>query len=131
MHPTGRLIIGGAALALLGACSSNDSNGNSNPPPTAITINLVSSPVPAFQPAVDTIAVGGTVTWQWDAGLHDVTSFSVAGSPTFTDVPDHTGPPPVPPQTVLAAAGTYHFFCSNHGTNLCSPGDMCGVIVAM
>ena len=91
MNRMGRMMIGGAALAVLAACSGGDSNGNSRPPPTAITINLVSSPLPAFQPAVDTIAAGGTVTWQWDAGLHDVTSFSVSGSPTFTDIPDNTG----------------------------------------
>ncbi len=127
MHMTGRFTIGWALLASL-ACSGGDSNGNSGPPPTAITINLVSSPLPAFQPAVDTIAVGGTVTWQWDAGLHDVTSFSVAGSPTFPDVPDHTGVQA--PQTTIGVAGTYHFFCSNHGTQACAPGDMCGVIVA-
>lgn len=130
MHMTGRFTIGWPLLASL-ACSGGDSNGNSGPPPTAITINLVSLPLPAFQPAVDTIAVGGTVTWQWDAGLHDVTSFSVAGSPTFTDIPDYTGPPPVPPQTILAAAGTYHFFCSNHATSMCLPGAMCGTIVAL
>jgi len=129
MRITGRFTIGGALLLAV-ACSGGDSTGNSGPPPTAITINLVSSPLPAFQPAVDTIAVGGTVTWQWDAGLHDVTSFSISGSPTFPDVPDYTGPPPTPPQTTLSAAGTYHFFCSNHATQACAPTDMCGVIVA-
>jgi plastocyanin len=128
MRITGRSTISGALLVVLAACSGNDSNGNSTPPPDAITINLVSSPLPAFQPAVDTIAAGGTVTWQWDAGTHDVTAFSVAGSPTFLDVPDHTGVQA--PQTIIGVAGTYHFFCSNHGTNLCPPGDMCGVIVA-
>jgi plastocyanin len=118
----------GVLLAALAACGGSDSNGNSHPPPNSITINLVSAPSPAFQPAVDTIAAGGTVTWQWDAGLHDVTSFSVAGSPTFPDVASHSGVQTQ--QTMLAVAGTYHFFCTNHASQACTAGDMCGVIVA-
>jgi plastocyanin len=128
MNGMGRITMGGAALALLAACGGSDSNGNSSPPPNAITINLVSTPAPAFQPAVDTIAAGGTVTWQWDMGMHDVTSFSVSGSPTFPDIASHTGVQTQ--QTVLPVAGTYHFFCTNHATQGCGAGMMCGVIVA-
>jgi plastocyanin len=127
MNRMGQISVGGAALALLAACGS-DSNGNSNPPPSAITINLVSTPTPAFQPAVDTIAAGGTVTWQWDMGMHDVTSYSMAGSPTFPDIASHTGVQTQ--QTILTVAGTYHFFCTSHATQACGPGAMCGVIVA-
>jgi plastocyanin len=123
-----RIVLSGLALCALAACG-DDSNGSTNPPPSAITINLVSSPAPAFDPAVDTIAIGGIVTWQWDAGTHDVTSFSVSGSPTFPDEASHTGVQA--PQTIMPVAGTYHFFCTNHGGITCSPGDMCGTIVAM
>ena len=128
MIRTRRLSIGGVVLAGLVACGGDGGTGNTNPPPNAITINLVSSPTPAFSPAVDTIAAGGTVTRQWDAGLHDVTSFSVSGSPTFPDVPSHTGVQA--PQTIIPVAGTYHFFCTNHATQACAAGAMCGVIVA-
>ena len=121
-----RPAIGGAVLVMLAACGG-DSTGNSAPPPDAITINLVSTPVPAFVPAVDTIAVGGTVTWQWDAGTHDV-EFPAGASPVFPEVPDHTGVQA--PQTVITAAGSYHFFCSWHATEACLPGAMCGTIVA-
>ena len=115
---------GAAALALMLGCGGSDSNGNSAPPPSAITIDLVSLPLPAFQPAVDTIAVGGTVTWQWDAGTHDVTAFSVAGSPTFPDVASHTGVQTQ--ETVLAAAGSYHFFCTNHARRPALPPTCAG-----
>lgn len=123
----GKVVTGGILLAVFTACG-DDSNGSPNPPPSAITINLVSSPAPAFSPVVDTIAVGGIVTWQWDAGTHDVTSFSLSGSPTFPDEASHTGVQA--PQTIMPVAGTYHFYCTNHGSILCPAGSMCGTIVA-
>jgi plastocyanin len=77
--------------------------------------------------AVDTVAVGGSVTWTWAAstsGTHNVTS---SGPPSFTGRPT-VMPPPLPePYTVtFAAPGTYNYYCTFHG----SPGSgMSGRIV--
>lgn len=64
--------------------------------------------------AVDTIAVGGTVTWTWAAlatNPHDVTS---SGSPSFTSSPTTTQPFTYGPIT-FPTAGTYIYYCTQHG----------------
>jgi plastocyanin len=77
--------------------------------------------------AVDTVAVGGSVTWTWAAstgGTHNITS---SGPPDFTGR-STVAPPPLPdPYTVVfAAPGTYNYYCTFHG----SPGSgMSGRIV--
>jgi plastocyanin len=68
-------------------------------------------------PAVDTVEVGGTVTWTWAptaSSPHNITS---AGSASFTGRGTVT-PPPVPdPYAVsFSAAGTYNYYCSIHGS---------------
>ena len=72
---------------------------------------------PTSNPAVDTVAVGGNVTWTWAASAgasHNITS---TGTPSFNGRGTVT-PPPVPdPHTVnFAAAGTYNYYCSIHGS---------------
>ena len=69
--------------------------------------------------AVDTVQVGGTVTWTWvpAAIVHSVDS---DGSPSFTDSPLQTGPNY---QFTFTAAGTYEYTCAAH------PGQMTGRIV--
>ena len=62
--------------------------------------------------AVDTIAVGGTVTWEWVSGTHSVQSQGapnfpssgnqVAGSYAFT----------------FASTGTYQYDCAIHGSSM-------------
>ncbi len=114
------------ALALVAACGGGGTTNPPNPPPSAVTISLIGTGAPAFSPAIDTLAVGGTVTWQWDAAQHDVTSY---GTPSFINIPGHTGVQA--PQTIFPNAGTYKFVCQNHGTNptpaTCS--GMCGTLV--
>ena len=64
-------------------------------------------------PAVDTVAVGGTVTWTWAptaTSPHDVTS---TGSPGFTGQPTLVQPPPF--SVTFSAAGTYDYYCTQHG----------------
>jgi len=119
--------LGGIVVALVAACGGNDGGtGNTNPPPMAVTINLNSTGGGAFQPAVDTLAVGGTATWQWDASTHDVTSYD---TPSFISIQSHTGVQA--PQTIFNNAGTYRYVCTNHGTNptptTCT--GMCGTLV--
>jgi plastocyanin len=61
--------------------------------------------------AVDTVAVGGTVTWSWVGGLHTVQS---TGSPSFTssNPPQSSGTYAV----TFSTAGTYVYDCAVHGT---------------
>jgi len=62
-------------------------------------------------PAVDTVAVGGTVTWTWSGvGLHSVES---TGSPSFTSsTTKSTGTY----QFTFNSAGTYTYDCVVHGS---------------
>ncbi len=70
--------------------------------------------------AVDTVAVGGTVTWTWLAGsaVHNVTS---TGSLTFTSSADQNSGTHA---FVFANAGTFTYVCTIHGA------PMQGTIVA-
>ena len=69
--------------------------------------------------AVDTVQVGGTVTWTWvpAAIVHSVDS---DGSPGFTDSPLQTGPSY---EFTFPTPGTYQYTCAAH------PGGMTGRIV--
>jgi plastocyanin len=75
-------------------------------------------------PAVDTVAVGGTVTWTWAPGTfapHDITS---TGSPGFSGRGSAIMPPPY--SHTFTALGTYNYYCTFHG----QPGSgMIGRIV--
>ena len=66
--------------------------------------------------AVDTVAVGGSVTWTWAASTGASHSVTSTGSPSFTSRGTVT-PPPVPdPYTVnFPTAGTYNYYCTVHG----------------
>ena len=61
-------------------------------------------------PAVDTIAVGGTVTWSFLGGNHNVQS---TGSPSFTSsVAPTSGNYPI----TFNSVGTYLYECFIHGS---------------
>ncbi len=60
-------------------------------------------------PAVDTVAVGGTVEWTWAAGSHGVESL---GSPSFPN--SSIGVPPFAYNVQFNTAGTYHYQCLVH-----------------
>jgi hypothetical protein len=61
--------------------------------------------------AVDTIAVGGTVTWTWTGSLpHSVQS---VGSPSFTSSSTMTGSGTY--AVMFSAPGTYQYDCAVHG----------------
>jgi plastocyanin len=91
------------------------------PPPTAVTVTVGSAIVfrsnrnNTANPAVDTIGVGGTVTWNHPGGSHNVFS---TGTPKFTS---SFGNGPI--GTVMGAsyhfqfnsAGTYQYECGIHG----------------
>lgn len=84
-------------------------------PPSAIGVTIADNSFRSVRnlginPAVDTLAAGGTVTWTWTGGVqHNVTS---TGSPTFANSTSKTtGTHAV----IFATPGTYTYECSIHG----------------
>ncbi|HEV7365393.1 MAG TPA: Ig-like domain-containing protein [Gemmatimonadales bacterium] len=68
-------------------------------------------------PAVDTVAINGTVTWTWaptEAFPHSVES---TGSPNFTSSAVQTGPGKTY-QFTFTAPGTYQYDCAIHGPQM-------------
>jgi plastocyanin len=62
-----------------------------------------------MNPAIDTIAVGGTITWTFGGQSHSVES---TGDPVFPSGPIQTGGTL---QRTFNAAGTYEYICILHG----------------
>lgn len=87
------------------------------PPPTTIGITVGNdffrSNRNSTSPAVDTVAVNGTVTWTWAAGAitHNVTS---AGPPSFTSSTSKAAP--ATHAFNFSTAGTYNYYCTIHGS---------------
>jgi len=89
------------------------------PPPSAIGVKVenfsfTSSRNSTSNPAVDTVAVGGTVTWTWTntgAVTHTVQS---TGTTHFASSGDITGNDQTY-QHVFGTAGTYTYNCAVHG----------------
>lgn len=77
-------------------------------------IVFTSSRNSSSNPAVDTIAVGGQVTWTWAAGSlsHSVQS---TGSPSFTSSAIQTSGTY---SFTFTAAGAYHYDCAVHGSGM-------------
>jgi plastocyanin len=107
------------------AMASGD-GGGPLPDPTEIAvtvadISFTSDRNGTTDPAVDTLAINGTVTWTWGpgAGSHSVRS---TGSPSFVSSLVKTGTGQSY-SLVFTEAGTYEYDCSIHG------GAMTGRIV--
>ena len=120
------LVLGAAGVALLAACGGSTSpygggGGGGGCTPTATKICTVGGS--QFSPATLTVPAGTTVTWQnGDAVAHTVTS--ATGSTDTYDMALATG-------TVshqFATAGTYNYYCKNHGANGTPPTGMHGTI---
>jgi len=118
-------VIGCLALASLAGCSGNTSTGlygggggggGGGGPVGAVTvgagIQFVSGHNGSQNPAVDTIPVGGTVTWTWTGslphGVHSTGSTSFTGSGIKTGSGTHA--------ITFTAPGTYQYDCAVHGT---------------
>jgi plastocyanin len=98
--------------------------GSEPPPPDpdeiAVTVannSFTSDRNGTIDPAVDTLAINGTVTWTWGsgAGTHTVRSNQTLGAPTFPE----SGPKSGSGQTysaVFTEAGTYTYDCAIHGS---------------
>ena len=115
-------IIGCLALAACGGNSSTglygsgDSGAGGGGPVGAVTIGsgirFASSHNGSQNPAVDTIPVGGTVTWTWTGslphGVHSTGSTSFTSSRIMTGSGMHA--------VTFTAPGTYQYDCAVHGT---------------
>jgi plastocyanin len=146
-----RLVSGMLATSLLASCGNNTPTGPSTggmtgggtpvgggntPPPSG------GSPAPATasvtlgdiffrsdhngtaNPAVDTVAVNGTVTWTWGSPVSMPHSVQSLGSPGFPSSAIMTGSGSTH-QATFAAVGTYQYDCAVHGRL------MTGMIVVM
>jgi plastocyanin len=121
----------GLALAgvVVAACFSEHSTPTTPTPPTTPTtpgtapataavdvgdIFFTSARNGSSDPAVDTVAVNGTVTWTWAAGETLAHSVRSTGSPSFTSSGILTGPGSTY-QFTFTAPGTYQYDCAVHG----------------
>jgi plastocyanin len=120
-----------ALLALAGfavaACFSEHSTPTTPTPPTspgppsgAAAVNVgdiffTSARNGSSDPAVDTVAVNGTVTWTWATGETLAHSVRSTGSSSFPSSGILTGPGNIY-QFTFTAPGTYQYDCAVHGT---------------
>ncbi len=119
------LAIGTAGVVLLAACGGSTSpyggGGGGGCTPTATKVCTVGGS--QFSPVTLTVTAGTTVTWQNGDGVaHTVTS--ATGSADTYDMGLVSGT--VTHQFVTA--GTYNFYCKNHGANGTPPTGMHGTI---
>jgi plastocyanin len=92
-------------------------NAQAQLPPSAITIQVQNN---FFSPQVDTVAVGGTVTWDWVGTGHNVTS-----DPSPGPLNSGTHDAPFSYQVMFPTPGTYDYECTQH------PPGMVGTIVVL
>jgi plastocyanin len=98
-----------------GSGGGGGGGGGGGNPAGAVTvgsgIQFTSRHNASMNPAVDTIAVGATVTWTWSGTLpHSVKS---VGTPSFASSGTLTGSGTY--AVTFATAGTYQYECAVHG----------------
>lgn len=121
------------ALAVLAGCSGSSPTGPSAPVVPPVVPPVVAPPAPltaaiavgniffksghngSANPAVDTVAVGGTVTWTWTNSGNVPHSVQSLGSPSFTSSAVQTGDGSTH-QVTFSTPGTYQYDCAVHGT---------------
>jgi plastocyanin len=139
------LASGMLATSLLAGCSDNNdptgpSNGGGNgggtsgggtgsPPPATASVTLgdiffESDQNGTRNPAVDTVAVNGTVTWTWGSSASMAHSVHSEGSPGFTSSSIMSGVGSTH-QATFTTPGSYQYDCAVHGQL------MTGTIVVM
>jgi len=106
-----RLILAAGLVAAQAGCDDDDDDdggtGVGGPPPQQVTITMSDF---AFTPRVDTVAVGGTVTWT-NAGAAPHTSTSTA-DPSLWDSGSLATGQSFP--RVFPAAGSFDYDCTIH-----------------
>jgi plastocyanin len=119
--------VGGlVAAGLLAGCGSDSSTtapntgnggGGGGGPVGSVTVGDIffkSGHNASSNPAVDTVATGGTVTWTWGTGESLPHSVQSLGSPSFTSSAIQTGSGSSYKVT-FPTAGTYQYDCAVHG----------------
>lgn len=104
---TAQAAVSGAAGSPL---SFTATAGNGGGAPLNATVVLRTAGGNRFDPSAVTIGTGGTVTWTWGDGIHDVTS---SGSPSFQSSGAPNGPPRQYSVT-FNAPGQYNYACTVH-----------------
>ncbi len=98
--------------------STGGDTGGVPPLTAAITVGNIffkSGHNGSANPAVDTVAVGGTVTWTWTGAGNVPHSVQSLGSPSFASSTIQTGDGSTH-QVAFPTAGTYQYDCAVHGT---------------
>jgi plastocyanin len=142
LQPTRLLVVSGLlAAALLAGCGSDSStapstgNGGAGggsgsgaaPGNATVTVGDIffkSVHNGSSNAAVDTVAAGGSVTWNWAAGESLPHSVQSLGTPSFVSSATQTGGGKSY-QITFPTAGTYQYDCAVHGKS------MTGTIVVM
>jgi plastocyanin len=120
---TTRLVVGGLLIAAHVGCggSTTDAPAVIPAPPDAGTVLVTvgnnffrSDRNRSVNTAVDTVAVGGKVRWQWvntGSAPHNIASF---GTPNFVSGPVETGSGNIYELT-FTTPGVYRYNCAIHG----------------
>jgi plastocyanin len=108
---------GGSSTTAPGTVSGGGTGGGTGGTPGSVTVGDIffkSGSNGSSNPAVDTVAVGGTVTWTWAAGESLPHSVQSLGSTSFASSSIQTGGGSSYKVT-FPTAGTYHYDCAVHG----------------
>jgi plastocyanin len=99
------------------AGGTGGSSGGAAPSSAAVTVGDIffkSGRNGSSNPAVDTVAVGGSVTWTWAANESLPHSVQSLGSPSFASSAIQSGSGSSY-QVSFASPGTYQYDCAVHG----------------
>ena len=105
------------AFLLTGCGDSPAGTGETPPSSAAVNVGNIffqSAHNGSVNPAVDTVAAGGTVTWTWiEAGSHSVqfADVTLPGSPVFANNGSVFS-------QAFPTAGTYPYECGIHGPSM-------------
>jgi plastocyanin len=106
------------AAATVAACSSdNNSPSDGGGTPGTVTVGNIffeSGNNSTQNPAIDTVAVGTTVTWTWTNTGDTPHSVESEGSPSFTSSTTQSGNGKTYRFTFMTP-GTYEYDCAVHG----------------
>ena len=103
-----------------GGSGGGTGGGNSGPSPATAAVSVGnilfrSGNNGTVNPAVDSVAVGGTVTWTWGSNGATPHSVQSVGSTTFTSSAIQTTAGSTY-QVTFPTAGLYHYQCAVHGS---------------